>query len=78
MSYRNLQDEGYLATTSIVSIETGEVLAHLIVEAPPGQWAAFLDTTSARIIDTVLPTVRPQTDIAPHNDARREGWLITQ
>lgn len=78
VSYRNLQDEGYLATTSIVSIETGEVLAHLIVEAPPGQWAAFLDTTSARIIDTVLPTVRPQTDIAPHNDARREGWLITQ
>jgi len=78
VSYRNLREEGYLATTSIASIETGEVLAHLIVEAPPGQWAEFLDTTSARILDTVMPAVRPQTDIAPQNDNRREGWLITQ
>lgn len=74
---RDLQEQGYLATTSIVSIETGEVLAHLIVEAPPGQWAEFLDTTSARILDAVMPPVR-QKGIAPHTDTRREGWLITQ
>ncbi len=78
VSYRNLQDQGYLATTSIASIETGEILAHLIVEAPPGQWGEFLDTVSAQIRDTILPAVRPQADIAPHNDTRREGWLITQ
>ncbi len=76
--YRDLRDQGYLATTSIVSIETGEVLAHLLVEAPPGQWAEFLDTMSARILDTVMHAGRPQGDIAPHNDTRREGWLITQ
>lgn len=75
--YRDLQEQGYLVTTSIVSIETGEVLAHLIVEAPPGQWAEFLDTTSARILDAVMPPVR-QKGIAPHTDTRREGWLITQ
>ncbi|CAE6733540.1 MULTISPECIES: hypothetical protein [Nitrospira] len=75
---RNLHEQGYLATTSITSIETGEVLAHLLVEAPPGQWAEFLDTMSARILDTVMHAGRPQGDIAPHNDTRREGWLITQ
>lgn len=75
---RDLQGQGYLATTNIASIETGEVLAHLIVEAPPGQWAEFLDTMSARILDIVMPAGRPQGNIAPHNDARREGWLITQ
>lgn len=75
---QNLHQQGYLATTSIASIETGEVLAHLIVEAPPGQWAEFLDTMSARILDAVRPTGRPQADMAPHNDTRREGWLITQ
>jgi hypothetical protein len=48
------------------------------VEAPPGQWAEFLDTMSARILDAVRPTGRPQADMAPHNDTRREGWLITQ
>ncbi|ALA59493.1 hypothetical protein NITMOv2_3094 [Nitrospira moscoviensis] len=73
-----LQEQGYLATANIASIETGEVLAHLIVEAPPGQWAEFLDTMSARILDAVRPTGRPQADMAPHNDTRREGWLITQ
>ncbi len=76
--YRDLRDQGYLATTSIVSIETGEVLAHLVVEAPPGQWAEFLDTMSARILDTVMPAGRPQGDIAPLDDARREGWLVTE
>ncbi len=75
---QDLQEQGYLATTSIASIETGEVLAHLIVEAPPGQWAEFLDTMSARILDTVMPAGRPQGDIAPHKDTRREGWLVTQ
>jgi len=74
---RDLREQGYLATTSIASIETGEVLAHLIVEAPPGRWAEFLDTMSARILDTIMPAGRPQGDIAPHNDARREGWLVT-
>ncbi|MDI3461256.1 MAG: hypothetical protein OJF50_000077 [Nitrospira sp.] len=74
---QNLQEQGYLATTSIASIETGEVLAHLIVEAPPGQWAEFLDTLSARIMDVVSPAVRPQTGIAPNNATRREGWLVT-
>ena len=75
---QDLQEQGYLATANIASIETGEVLAHLIVEAPPGQWAEFLDTMSARILDAVRPTGRPQADMAPHNDTRREGWLITQ
>lgn len=75
---QDLHQQGYLATTSIASIETGEVLAHLIVEAPPGQWAEFLDTMSARILDIVMPAGRPQGNIAPHNDTRREGWLITQ
>lgn len=75
---RDLRAQGYLATTSIASIETGEVLAHLIVEAPPGHWAEFLDTMSARILDAVMSAGCPQTDIAPHNDTRREGWLITQ
>ena len=75
---QDLHQQGYLATTSISSIETGEVLAHLIVEAPPGQWAEFLDTMSARILDIVMPAGRPQGNIAPHNDTRREGWLITQ
>ncbi len=75
---QDFQGQGYLATTNITSVETGEVLAHLIVEAPPGQWAEFLDTMSARILDTVLSAVRPQTDITPHKDMRREGWLITQ
>lgn len=74
---RDLREQGYLATTSIASIETGEVLAHLIVEAPPGQWAEFLDSMSARILDTIMPAGRPQADIAPHDDARREGWLVT-
>jgi hypothetical protein len=74
---RDLREQGYLATTSITSIETGEVLAHLIVEAPPGQWAEFLDTMSARILDTIMPAGRPQADIAPHDDARRGGWLVT-
>ncbi|MGE3152055.1 MAG: hypothetical protein AB7G48_11240 [Nitrospiraceae bacterium] len=78
VSARNLHEQGYLATTSIASIETGEVLAHLLVEAPPGQWAEFLDTMSARILDIVMPAGRPQGDIARHNHARREGWLITQ
>jgi hypothetical protein len=76
--YRDLRDQGYLATTSIVSIETGELLAHLLVEAPPGQWAEFLDTMSARILDTVMHAGRPRGDIVPHNDTRWEGWLITQ
>ena len=75
---QDLHQQDYLATTSIASIETGEVLAHLIVEAPPGQWAEFLDTMSARILDIVMPAGRPQRNIAPHNDTRREGWLITQ
>ncbi len=75
---QNPQEQGYLATTSIVSIETGEVLAHLIVEAPPGQWAEFLDTMSARILDAVMPEDRPRGDIEPHDGARREGWLVTQ
>lgn len=78
VSYRILQNEGYLATTSIVSIETGEILAHLFVEAPPGQWDELVDTLSARIMDIVRPAVRPQTDIAPYNATRREGWLVTQ
>lgn len=75
---RDLQGQGYLATTSIASIETGEVLAHLLTEAAPGQWAEFLDTMSVRILDTIIPALRPQTDSAPHVDGRREGWLITQ
>lgn len=78
VSYRNLQNQGHLATTSIVSIETGEVLAHLLVEAPPGQWAEFLDTLSVRIMDIVRLPVRAQTDIPPDNATRQEGWLITQ
>lgn len=75
---QNLREQGYLAITSIASIETGEVLAHLLVEAAPGQWAEFLDTLSARIIDIVSPAARPQAGIAPNNATRREGWLITQ
>ena len=78
VSYRNLHDQGYLATTSIVSIETGEILAHLLVEAPPGHWDELLDTLSVRIMDIVRLPVRPQTDIAPDNATRREGWLVTQ
>jgi hypothetical protein len=76
--YRHLPEQGYLATTSIVSIETGEVLAHLIVEAPPGQWDEFLDTTSARLVDAVLAAVPPQTGTAANTRTRREGWLITE
>jgi hypothetical protein len=75
---QNLREQGYLATTSVASIETGEVLAHLLVEAPPGQWAEFLHTMSARILDIVMPAGRPQGNIAPHNDTRREGWFVTQ
>lgn len=75
---QNLREQGYLAITSIASIETGEVLAHLLVEATPGQWAEFLDTLSARIMDIVSPAARPQAGIAPNNATRREGWLITQ
>jgi hypothetical protein len=78
VSARELQEQGYLATTSIVSVETGEVLAHLLTEAPPGQWAEFLDTMSARILDAVMPEDRPRGDIEPHDGARREGWLVTQ
>ena len=60
-------DEGLLLTTTLVSVETAQVLAQFVLECPINAVAPTAETLAAVVTDLVLPRDHTLT----------RGWFVT-
>ena len=60
-------DQGLLLTTTLVSVETAQVLAQFVLECPINAVAPTAETLAAVVTDLVLP----------HGPTLTRGWFVT-